>query len=144
MARLVHILSPLCLWACAQQDIEPATGKARFSEYPRSLVTAFESFCDSPAKTLVRPTRHRSECRMLMPPMATAAVIFEYGGTPEKLPQVVIGLNTNPDPPGYLVSIETYLRVPQTNGQTLHAPYESRSLDKKINEVFVRSGGRPE
>ena len=78
---------PMFAAGCATQDaVDPATGRARFSEFPEPLYAAFRAACEGPAQSYVRPDRNFAECRELLPPDTTAAIILSYDGMLDDLP----------------------------------------------------------
>ncbi len=134
----------LMLGACAPQDLEPPHTKARFSSYPRDLLGAFESACTGPANLYSEPADGVAECREYLPPDPTAALILQYDGTPEDLPQMVIQLRTRADTPGFLVEHDVYLNVPQKTGADIQIREYDTELHRTLEQVFIRAGGVPE
>ncbi|MBJ6370306.1 hypothetical protein JF290_02100 [Sedimentitalea sp. CAU 1593] len=130
--------------ACTPLDMADYTGKARFADYPESLIGALEAACARPAQTFSRPERNTVECREYLPPEATAAIILTYDGTPEDLPQLVIRFETRADTPGYLVENEVFLRVPQKHGATLKVAQTDAGLNRMLAALYTRAGGVPE
>lgn len=138
------ILLGVVLSACATQDVVVSSGKARFAEYPDSLIEALEATCARPAQTFARPDRDSVECREFLPPEPTAAIILTYDGTPQDLPQLVIRFQTRADAPGYLVENDVFLRVPQKKGPALRVRQSDAGLNRMLDELYTRAGGVPE
>lgn len=142
--RLVLTLPLVALAACSTQDVEPSTGKARFSAYPDALFEAFESACGGPAQTFQRPEPDIVECREYLPPEATAALILNFDGTPQDLPELVIRFRAEIAEAGYMVENDVFVSVPQKSGQRLQVRREDRRLMKTLDQLYERAGGVPE
>lgn len=132
------------LGACTTQDVEKAHSKARFASYPTDLLAAFESACTGPAQTFSSPAPDLVECREYLPPEPTAAIILNYDGTPENLPQLVIRFHTTADAPGYVVQNDVYLNVPQKEGNEIQVRHYDTRLHRTLEELYKRAGGVPE
>lgn len=142
--RALPALLFTALAACATQDIAPASGKARFTAYPDPLVAAFQAACSSPAQKFRRPEPDLIECREYLPPEPTAALILQYGGTPEDLPQLVVRFRTRRDDPGFLVENDVFLNVPQKSGRALQVRQPDSRFNRKLDDLYRRAGGVPE
>lgn len=132
---------------CATQDaVDPATGRARFSEFPEPLYAAFRAACEGPAQSYVRPDRNFAECRELLPPDTTAAIILSYDGMLDDLPELVIRFTTSEplDGIGYLVQNDIFLNVPRRNQQELQIRLPDERLGQTINALYRKAGGTPE
>ncbi len=144
MMRLHHFLPIALLGACAAPLAEVSSGKARFASYPDALIQAFESVCDGPAQTFQRPEPDTIECREYLPPDATAAIILNFDGTLENLPELVIRFRTQPDGLQYLVENDVFVRVPQKTGRALLVRRPDARLSRKLDALYLRAGGVPE
>jgi len=144
MITLRYLLPIVVLGACATQDVEVSSGKARFTEYPDALIEAFESACEGPAQSFRRPGPDVVECREFLPPQTTAAIILNFDGTPEDLPELVIRFRTQIDAPGYLVENDVFLNVPQKSGRPLQVRKPDHKLSRTLDSLYVRAGGVPE
>lgn len=142
--RFIAIAPILVLTACATQDVVALSGKARFADYPDELMEAIESACTGPAQTFRRPEPALVECREFLPPATTAALILQYDGTPEDLPELVIQFRTQKGADGVVVENDVYVNVPQKAG----APRQVRRVDPRLNrtlaKLYERAGGVPE
>lgn len=143
-SMLILGLLVLAAPACTTQDMVQSTGKARFADYPDSLITALQRACDSPSQTFLRPTLNSVECRELLPPEPTAAIILTYDGTPEDLPELVIHFQTRADGPGFVVENEVFLHVPQKKGPALKVRQSDAGLNRMLDALYTRAGGVPE
>ncbi len=112
--RKAWALFLVCLVGCTTQDVAPATGDARFSDYPETLITAFRAACEGPAQTFSNPKPNLFECEEYLPPEPTAAIILNYDGTTDDLPVLVIRFRTTKESAGYLV--ENDLNRPSFGG----------------------------
>ncbi|MDK3072487.1 hypothetical protein QO034_05120 [Sedimentitalea sp. JM2-8] len=144
--RAALILGLLCIAtsACTTQDMVTSTGKARFADYPDSLVAALQRACDSPSQTFLRPTPSSVECREFLPPEPTAAIILTYDGTPENLPELVIHFETRADGSDFIVENEVFLHVPQKKGPALKVRQSDVGLNRMLDALYTRAGGVPE
>ena len=142
--RLALTLSLVVVTACTTQDIEPPSGKARFADYPDTLFQAFESACGGPAQTFNRPGPDTVECREYLPAEATAALILNFDGTTDNLPELVIQFRAEAADAGYLVENDVFVSVPQKTGQSVQVRREDRALMRTLDELYERAGGVPE
>lgn len=132
--------------ACATQQDVVSTGRARFPVFPEPLYVAFQSACEGPAQSFKRPDRNFAECRELLPPDTTAAIIVSYDGMLEALPELVIRFTTTepPDGVGYMVENDIFLSVPRRNQRELQVRLPDPELDRTINALYRKAGGTPE
>ena len=139
-------LAPLALvlTACTTQDVAVSSGKARFSEYPDSLIAAFQSACEGPSQTFRRPNPDLVECREYLPPDTTGAIILKYDGTIKDLPELVIQFRTAADGTDYVVQNDVFLNVPQKSGKPLQVREQDVRLSRTLNNLYRRAGGVPE
>jgi hypothetical protein len=121
------------------------TLRASFAQPPDGFLEALAATCDGPAERVLRPAANVVECRMLMPPEATAGAILRYGGTLERLPESVIRLSSAPvnadGQTRHILSAASFLDVPQAGGGTLHVVYPDARMDGKVLELLERLGG---
>lgn len=142
--RLATLLMVAILTGCAAPEPGPTSGKARFAEYPNALIAAVKSACIGPSQTFSRPQHDMVECREYLPPEPTAAIILNFDGTAEDLPQLVIRFRTTQDDPGFLVQNDIYLNVPQKTGGTLKVKQTDAEFNRTLNALYERAGGVPE
>ncbi|WP_146345553.1 hypothetical protein [Falsiphaeobacter marinintestinus] len=142
--RKFMALGLVVLGACTTQDVDVTSSKARFTSYPTDLLAAFESACMGPAQTFSAPGPDLVECREYLPPEPTAAIILNYDGTPEDLPQLVIRFRTLADTPGFVVENDVYLNVPQKAGTEIQVRHYDTRLHRTLEELYKRAGGVPE
>jgi hypothetical protein len=121
------------------------TLRASFAQPPDGFLEALAATCDGPAERVLRPAANVVECRMLMPPEATAGAILRYGGTLDRLPESVIRLSSAPvnqdGQTRHVLSAASFLDVPQASGGTLHVVYPDARMDGKVLELMERLGG---
>lgn len=141
--RRLAALFLLIVPGCAPQDMVARTDQARFATYPTTLFAAVESACKDPAETFVRAGRDVVQCRILLPPEPTAAILLRYDGIPEDLPQLVIEFSATRDGTGYLVANQTYLSVPQKSGAPLRVSRPDAQLSRMIDALYTKAGGTP-
>jgi hypothetical protein len=108
------------------------------------LIEAFKSACSGPAQSFHRPEPDLYECREYLPPEPTAAIILNFDGTPEDLPQLVIRFRTRPDGTDFLVQNDVFLKVPQKTGVPLQVRQNDQRMLRTLNLLYRRAGGVPE
>lgn len=137
---------PMLAAACTPQHDVVSTGRARFSDFPEPLYAAFQSACTGPAQSFDRPEKGFAECRELLPPDTTAAVILSYDGTIEDLPELVIRFKTSEplDGIGYLVENDVFLNVPRKDASALEIRLPDKRLTRTIDALYRKAGGTPE
>lgn len=153
MPRILPILA-LCA-ACsgcapglgdsAAQAVTPpapaSTPRAIFAEYPQFLFDAIAASCEGPGRTVVRPSPDELRCEGLPPVEAAAALILDFDGTVEDLPRYVSSVAVAEAANGYLVTADTYIRIPQTDGAVRIVRLPDPELDALIRTVFEGAGG---
>ncbi|MAC81342.1 MAG: hypothetical protein CML66_25155 [Rhodobacteraceae bacterium] len=144
--RRFALIVPMLAAACTTQQDVASTGRARFPDFPEPLYAAFQSACEGPAQSYNRPEKGVAECRELLPPETTAAIIVSYDGTLDKLPELVIRFTTTqpPDGAGYLVQNDIYLNVPRRNAGELQGRLPDPRLSQTIDALYRKAGGTPE
>lgn len=142
--RMIHVPMLAALAACTTQATSPASNSARFQTYPDALFEAFESACGSPAQTFSRLEPDSVECREYLPPEATAALILNFDGTPEDLPELVIRFRAEIDDDGYLVHNDVFVSVPQKSGTSLEVRRRDTKLERTLQKLYERAGGVPD
>jgi len=142
------------LCACAQvlessgppAPTPPATDsspRALFAEYPDLLLEAVAASCEGPGRRVVRPEPGEVRCEGLPPVEAAASLILQYDGIVEDLPRYVSSIAVGESDAGYLVTADTYIRVPQRSGELRIVRLPDPELEALIRDVFLRAGGAP-
>ncbi len=131
--------------ACAPQHDVVSSGQARFSEFPEPLYAAVQAACAGPAQSFSRPEPGIIECRELLSPDVTAAVILGLDGTIEDLPELVIRFSATEalDGIGYMVKNDIFLNVPRKDASTARVGLEDRRMSRTINALYRKAGGTP-
>lgn len=144
--RMVATTMPMLAAGCATQDTVSTTGRARFPSFPEPLYAAFRAACEGPAQYYNRPDPNFAECRELLPPDTTAAIILSYDGTLEDLPELVIRFTTSEplDGVGFVVQNDIFLNVPRRNADELQIRLPDERLDRTIEALYRKAGGTPE
>ena len=143
--RALIALGILWLSACASPDMGGKSHSARFEEHPAPLFAAFDSACSGPSETLIRIARGTSECRKLLPPPETAALIVEFEGTLDDLPQLILRLGSDPlEGRAVLVTLHAYYTVPRKSGPALRVETRSARITGQIRELLRAAGGVPQ
>ena len=122
---------------------DSAVAAAYFAEDPAALHAAAEAACDAPAETFVRPGPGVVQCRMLMPPDLTAAVILSYDGVVEPLPQLVISLAKARAGDGHVVAGCTFVRLQRADGRMARILQNDPRIQARIHALLKKMGGKP-
>ncbi len=139
--RLLPILAIFV--ACSPQEQPFSSRSAQFGEYPKRLFDTFKVSCDGPGENFAQVSAGVFECRETLPPDATAFLILNYDGFPQKLPQSVRRMSSEKNSQGYRVDADLYFLIPQQNGSTVKVPVESEALDQELTSLFRFFGGTP-
>jgi hypothetical protein len=115
--------------------------RAYFAARPDALLDALPQICTAPTQRILRPAQGVIECRMLLPPEATAGAILRYDGTIAQLPESVIRLRLVPDGEGYVLAASNYLEVPRAAGDVVRVFFPDQRLERRVEQVMVRLGG---
>lgn len=144
----LYLVPCLVLAACAAPEPPPAATqqplpeqRALFAEPPDDIFDALREGCMSPAQRLVQVSANVIECRMLMPPNATAGAILRYDGTIDALPELVIRLRLEQVAEGYELGAAQFLEVPRAAGGVLHVVYPDPILDRRLQVILTALGG---
>jgi len=125
----------------------PASGqpvpeqRAFFAAQPDGVFPALRQACAEPSQRVVQTGPNAIECRMLLPPDATAGAILRYGGMVTQLPELVIRLRLTPMDEGYELAAAQYLEVPRATGGDLRVVYPDPRLDRRLRAVLASFGG---
>lgn len=115
--------------------------RAVFASYPDDVFPALRLACAAPTQRIVQSGPDSIECRMLLPPDATAGAILRYGGMVTKLPELVIRLRLTQSAQGYELAAAQYLEVPLATGGDLRVVYPDPQLDRRLRAVLSSFGG---
>jgi hypothetical protein len=142
---------PLAVAALPAQVVAPAPGdalqpgqrQARFATYPETLFTAARAACAAPGQSPTEPAPGILRCETLPTPDIAATLILAYGGTVEALPLYVISFSAAPEDSGFLVTADSYVAVPQTDGSLREVRLSDPAVDAGMTELLVAAGGEP-
>ncbi len=121
----------------------PQVTSALFAEPPERLIAAARQACSAPGEEFVLPRPGVAQCRVLLDPPTTAAVILNFDGDINELPQLVISLSTAPAPGGHLVTGCAFLKVPRKDGRISRIVQNDRAVAAKLRQMFDAMGGKP-
>ncbi|WP_368183633.1 hypothetical protein [Aestuariibius sp. HNIBRBA575] len=124
-------------------SVQAGAPQAHYETFPAALFAGMSYSCSEPGQTLVRPNANEIRCESYLEPDATAGAILEFNGTVDNLPKFVLSLISQPASSGYVVTADTYLRVPNPNGQVAKVRFEDREVTQDLHELFELTGGRP-
>ena len=116
---------------------------AYFAQDPSALMSAAQAACRNPGEEFVRPQPGVAQCRLLLDPETTAAVILQFDGAIHDLPQLVVSLSSARAGKGYVVSGCAFLKVPRKNGNVVRVVQSDRAIDAKLREMLTAVGGKP-
>ena len=122
---------------------QPQVTAAYFAEDPARITEAARAACDGPGERHVRPRPGVNQCRLLMDPALTAAVILSYDGAVEPLPELVISLSTARAGEGWLVTGCTFIAMAHKDGSTLRIVQNDRRIEARLAELLAAVGGKP-
>ena len=151
--RVTAIVLCFALGACTDLPTAggaPAAGEtigsaqqAYFTRYPSRLFTVAAELCDGPGQTVVSPNRNEVRCESLPDPESAAAIILQYDGTVEDLPKLVISFLGRETTQGYLMTMDSYIRVPQRTGGTQQIRFDDPRTAESFEDLLTSAGGRP-
>ncbi len=140
----------LVLAACAAPRPPPAAirqplpeQRALFAAPPKEILDTLREGCMSATQRFVQVSETVIECRMLMPPNATAAAILRYDGTIDALPELVIRLRLEKVAEGYELGATQFLEVPRAAGDMLYVVHPDPVLDRRLRQILTGLGGTP-
>lgn len=143
--RKVIALCILCLPACTPPDMGRQSHSARFDTHPEKLFAVFDSACSGATDTLDTSRAGVSECRKLLPPPETAALIVEFDGTLDDLPQLVLRLSSDRlADGGALVTLDAHYIVPRKTGPALRVETRSARITRTTRNLLRAAGGVPQ
>lgn len=118
--------------------------QAYYEAFPANLFAAHAQVCQRPGETVVRPSRTEIRCEVLLPPGMTGGLILEFDGTVEDLPRLVMAfIAQSATEGGWIVTSDSYLRVPQQAGGVRELRMPDPELQEVMRELLAASGGRP-
>lgn len=136
----------IALSACAPMPDLAAPGpgvqSAFFATYPQDLLMAAYQACSGPAQTARRSDRSMT-CETLPTPEAAAGLILAHNGSVADLPTYVIGFRADPVEGGYLVSADSYVRIPQRGGTVAQVRLPDPNVSDLMRSLLLAAGGEP-
>lgn len=126
-----------------QEAVRGGAQQAFFEDEPRMLFAAIAMNCTDPGNRILRPSPRTIQCEALPSPEAAAGLILEYNGTVENLPRFVYSFNAAPAGGGYVVTADTFARVPQRDGGEQRLRMRDPALEASAREFLFLAGGRP-
>ncbi|WP_296417493.1 hypothetical protein [Pseudooctadecabacter sp.] len=117
--------------------------QAYFEGYPAGLFFAAGAVCDGPGQDVVRPDENEVRCESLPDPQTAAALILQFDGTVEDLPRFVIAFSGLQDTAGYLVTADSYIRVPRREGGAQQVRFPDERIEAELARLLVDAGGAP-
>ena len=80
---------------------------------------------------------------MYLPPDETAALILQYDGTTENLPQLVVRFDARQDGSDYIVDTYAYAEVPQKSGRVVRLNQMTGKAKRRLEKIYVAAGAAP-
>lgn len=121
----------------------PGAQTAYFAGYPEGLLAAAVAACTAPGQTARRPTQGTVICETLPSPESAAALILAHDGTIEALPSYIVGFQAVTAEDGYLVTADTYIRVPQLDGTVAQIRLPDEGIEDTMRALLISAGGAP-
>jgi len=151
--RFIPLLVCILTAACAQTttsgvafgvaDKPDGAQQAYFDAFPEELFARAQQGCDGPGQNLVQPRLGQVNCESLPDPQTAAALILQFDGTVEDLPTFVISLSGQTDAAGYLVTADSFIRVPNRDGGVQQVRFPDLAAADTFRDLFINAGGRP-
>ncbi len=123
--------------------LQPGQQQAYFAAWPQTLLTAARAACSEPGQSPAEPAPGTIRCETLPTPDIAAALILNYGGTVESLPLYIVSFTTAPQDTGYLVTADSYVIVPQTDGTLREVRLPDPAVDAGLQDLMRAAGGNP-
>jgi hypothetical protein len=121
----------------------PGQRQATFVAWPQTLLTAARAACSDPGQTPREPAPGIVLCETLPTPDIAATLILGYGGTVEALPLYIISFTTVAQEAGYLVTADSFVSVPQTDGTLREVRLPDPRVEEDMMQLLVAAGGTP-
>lgn len=116
---------------------------ARFNDRPADLFEALEATCSNPNDTFVRESADLVQCRSLLPPEPTAAIILSYDGIIEDLPELIVQFSGHTVAEGYVLENSYFLHVPQRHGASVQVRQSDWLVERRMRALMQAAGGSP-
>ena len=129
--------------ATAVSDQPAGAARALFSSRPAELFAAADAVCDAPGQVVVRPSANEVRCESLPDPESAAALILQFNGDVENLPKFVISFAGAPAAAGFVVTADSYIRVPQRTGGAQQIRFPDPRIKAELESLLETAGGQP-
>lgn len=106
------------------------------------MLQAAQAACAGPGETFARPRSGHLQCRILLEPETTAALILEFDGSVERLPELVLSLSVTRAGEGYLVTGCSYLSVPRKDGSIVRVVPADPTFATDYENLLMAAGGK--
>jgi len=146
MRRFI-ILAIIGLAGCAQtatvspQAIAAGAPQAFYPTFPEALFIAASEVCTAPGEVVIRPNRSNMRCEALPTPPVAAGLILEFDGTVESLPRFVYAVIAQQQANGFLVTLDTYIDVPQDGGGVRKVRFAEMGNQIEARDILTMTGG---
>lgn len=147
--RRFATFAALALCGCTEpatpvaNDSPRAAAQAYFTSYPQQFFAAAAQACNGRGQSVVAPNKNELRCESLPDPQSAAALILQFDGTVENLPLYVVAFNGVNTAQGYLVTADTYIRVPQRAGGAQQIRYPDQIVMRQMGDILQAAGGGP-
>lgn len=122
-------------------DATDGQSRAFFPAFPDRLLTAAVAACNSPGQRPETPDALTVRCLSLPTPDVAAALILSYDGTVTDLPLYVVSFDAAPSQGGYVVTADSYVTVPQTDGTVRTVRLQDPGVASGMMDLLVAAGG---
>ncbi len=146
--RLPAVIFLAALLGCTDAPTGPAAERptggpqsAFFDTYPDRLFAVATLACTSPGEELVRAGPQSLRCETLPPPGAAADLILRYDGSVQDLPRFISSVDAVASRGGYLVTLDSYIRVPRKTGPATQIRLASPRLVAMRQSLLKAAGG---
>ncbi len=117
--------------------------QAYFMGFPERFFETTARACNQPGQNAVTPRPDEVRCESLPDPESAAALILTYDGTVEDIPKYIISFQGRDTELGYLVTADTYIRIPQRAGGARNLRFTDAQVASDLSEILEAAGGRP-
>lgn len=136
----------LCGCDMPSEQVSVAPEQARhalFDSYPDAFFAAARRACHGPQRNLKVARDHEILCEVMPNPQTAAAVIIAYDGIVSDVPTFFMSFRGRDVARGYLVTMDSYIRVPQRDGRTVQLRFPDPSIEARMDRLLRNAGGRP-
>ena len=150
MLRIIHSFLAVSLIGCSTEYTETLlqpgdsarVNEALYVVEPQGLYAAFRESCTGPGSKYTALGATGARCRLVPSPDLAAQLLLRYDGALD-VPYYFIERRTRAQGNAFVITLDYFASVPLKNGREKRIYLRSNRLDRRIDEMFVRTGGQP-